>query len=212
MFSGKNQETNRVRDRFGNDLSKRLNVEHTIGRRKFSKKKGAKWMVAKMKPVMQTIPYCYAGHHSRCSDVDEDKLWSSGAIFTKSSTGRSHGVFFYNCKLLILRVVDECQHCLCQSCITSPVPMWFVGHSACAENAAIRRDMYRNFWGMMANLMPSPRNGRKQTRMAHDSTVAAPRRRLVIVGSVREIMLKYVVKLLPRKYTNPPGVNYMGHR
>ncbi|KAI8516390.1 hypothetical protein Bbelb_049710 [Branchiostoma belcheri] len=36
MFPGKNQKTNRVRDRFGNDLSKRLNVKHmyTIGRRK----------------------------------------------------------------------------------------------------------------------------------------------------------------------------------
>ncbi|KAI8516408.1 lens induction in camera-type eye [Branchiostoma belcheri] len=65
MFPGKNQEKYRVRDRFGNDLSKRLNVEHTVGRKKFSTKKV---MVAKMKPGMQTIPYCYAGDHSRCSE------------------------------------------------------------------------------------------------------------------------------------------------
>ncbi|KAI8493997.1 lens induction in camera-type eye [Branchiostoma belcheri] len=64
MFPGKNQEEkNRVRDRFGNDLSKRLNVEHTKARKIFRHKK---LMVAKMTQVMQTIPYCYAGDHSRC--------------------------------------------------------------------------------------------------------------------------------------------------
>ncbi|KAI8493080.1 Neurexophilin [Branchiostoma belcheri] len=112
---------------------------------------------------------------------------------------------------------EECRYCLCRPCITTPVPLWLVGQAACVDNAAIRRDMYKNFWGMMANLMPSPWNdprylARKHTRMAQDSALEAPRRRLVIAGSIREIMPKCVVKLVRSKYPNPPGVDYMGHR
>ncbi|CAH1246632.1 Hypp7754 [Branchiostoma lanceolatum] len=64
MFPGQDQlERNRVRDRFGNDLCKRLNTEHKLARKRFPQKKK---MAAKMKQVMEAIPYCYAGDHDRC--------------------------------------------------------------------------------------------------------------------------------------------------
>jgi len=111
----------------------------------------------------------------------------------------------------------ECHYCFCRPCITSPEPMWLREQAACPENAAIRRKMYKNFWGVMSNLMPSPWHdprylARKQARMAQDAALAPARRRLVMAGSVREVMPKCVLRLVRRKYPNPPGVPYMGHR
>ncbi|CAH1244601.1 Hypp7341 [Branchiostoma lanceolatum] len=64
MFPGHDQdEKNRVRDRFGNDLSRRLNAEHRAGLLKFRTKRA---MEKKMKQVMSAIPYCYEGDHRRC--------------------------------------------------------------------------------------------------------------------------------------------------
>ncbi|XP_019638426.1 PREDICTED: uncharacterized protein LOC109480633 [Branchiostoma belcheri] len=64
MFPGQNQdEKDRVRNRFGDDRSKRLNAEHKAGLKKFRKKRT---MENKMKRVMEVIPYCYEGDHTRC--------------------------------------------------------------------------------------------------------------------------------------------------
>jgi len=66
MFPGKDKaERDLVKNRFGDDLRKRLNAEHQEARKKFP---GKKQMAAKMKKVMEAIPYCYAGDHDRCAE------------------------------------------------------------------------------------------------------------------------------------------------
>ncbi|XP_066290479.1 zinc finger MYM-type protein 2-like [Branchiostoma lanceolatum] len=42
--------------------------------------------------------------------VDEETLWATGTVSTKTATGLSYGVFFYNCKIFGLRGMDEHRH------------------------------------------------------------------------------------------------------
>ncbi|XP_019637242.1 PREDICTED: zinc finger MYM-type protein 2-like [Branchiostoma belcheri] len=41
---------------------------------------------------------------------DEDTLWATGTVSTKTATGLSNGVFLYNCKIFGLRGMDEHRH------------------------------------------------------------------------------------------------------
>ncbi|XP_078589441.1 uncharacterized protein LOC144869795 isoform X3 [Branchiostoma floridae x Branchiostoma japonicum] len=114
--------------------------------------------------------------------------------------------------------VDECRYCYCKPCITTPEPMWLGEQPASEANGALRRAKYKLLWGTMSNMLPSPWLDdrylrKKERRLAEDAARAPHRRRLAIVASedVREIMPKCVLKLVRRKYPNPPGKPYVGH-
>ncbi|XP_078700629.1 uncharacterized protein LOC144927195 [Branchiostoma floridae x Branchiostoma belcheri] len=115
--------------------------------------------------------------------------------------------------------VEECRRCLCRPCVTTPEPLWLGEQPACEANAGLRKEKYKNFWAIMANMDPSPwydarYRAKRERRLAEDAERAPDVRRLVTTGrgSARDIMPKCVLKLVRAKFPNPPGKPYLGHK
>jgi hypothetical protein len=102
----------------------------------------------------------------------------------------------------------SCPHCLLVPCVaTSQRDARWLGNGLPphAENAAIRRGLYKRFWNTMANLggWHTPQYVAKKMHIGGGQG---------IVYHKREIMPDCVLKLCRDLYPNPKDKEYMGHK